>query len=382
MENRNEELEELRKQIDETDDELIEIYLKRLAVSEKIAEAKAAAGAPVYDAEREKKVIFRLAKKVPEDMRLYVKELYETIFATGKAYQNRFIEKGSKTAENIRAIIEKGLPTFPASGTCACQGVYGANSGLAAEKLFAVPDVTYFKSFEAVFGAVDKGLCEYGVLPIENSTAGSVSEVYDLMRKYRFSIVKSVRVRIEHCLAGVKGAKLSDIKKVVSHPQALSQCEKYLKSLGVKTEVSENTAIAAESVAEAGDKTVAALCSERSAERYGLEILTKNAEDSDGNYTRFILITKDLRIYKGANKISVMTNLAHTPGSLNRILGGFYALGLNLTKIESRPTAGFEFTFYFDFEGDVTDENVLRLISDLESGSDKFVFLGSYGETV
>ncbi len=382
MEANSEGLETLRKEINSIDDEMLRLYEKRLAVSEKIAEEKAKLGMPVFDAEREKKVIYRLTEQVPEDMKLYIKELYETIFATGKAYQNRFMTKRSETEENIRELIKNGLPVFPVSGSAACQGVYGANSGLAAEKLFAVPDVTYFKNFEGVFSAVDKGLCEFGVLPIENSAAGSVSEVYDLMKKYRFSIVKSVRIRIEHCLAAVKGAKLSDIKKVVSHPQALSQCQKYLKTLGVKTEVSENTAVAAAAVAEAGDKSVAALCSVRSAERYGLEILNKNAEDSDGNYTRFILITKDLKIYKGANKISVMTNLAHTPGSLNRILGSFYALGLNLTKIESRPTAGFEFTFYFDFEGDVTDENVLRLISDLENGSDKFVFLGSYCETL
>lgn len=378
----NTELERLREQINGIDDELVKLYLERLNVSEKIAETKLASGKPVYDPERERKVLYRLSEQAPEDKKLYIKELYETVFSTGKAYQSRFIKKNSGVSESLRSLIKKGLPEFPVSGTAACQGMYGANSGVAAEKIFAIPDVTYFKNFEGVFSAVDKGLCEYGILPIENSTAGSVSEVYDLMKKYRFSIVKSVRVRIEHCIAGVAGATLKDIKKVVSHPQALSQCAEYLKTLGVKTEGAENTATAAKQVAEAGDKTVAAICSERSAKAYGLDILGRNAEDSDDNYTRFICITKDLRVYRGADKISVMTSLSHTPGSLSRLLSGFYALGLNLTKIESRPMAGFEFMFYFDFEGDVTEESVLTLIAELEKDSDKFVFLGSYKETV
>ena len=360
----------------------MKLYLERLSVAEKIAETKLASGKPVYDPERERKVLYRLSERAPEDKKLYVKELYETIFSTSKAYQSKFTEKCSGVSEKLRSIIDKGLPDFPVSGTAACQGMYGANSGAAAEKIFAIPDVTYFKNFEGVFSAVDKGLCEYGVLPIENSTAGSVSEVYDLMKKYRFSIVRSVRVRIEHCVAGLPGATLKGVKKIVSHPQALSQCAEYLKSLGVKTESAENTATAAKRVAESGDKTVAAICSERSAKAYGLEILGRNAEDSEDNYTRFICITKDLRIYRGADKISVMTSLAHTPGSLSRLLSGFYALGLNLTKIESRPIAGFEFMFYFDFEGDVTEESVLTLIAQLENDSDKFVFLGSYKETI
>lgn len=231
---------------------------------------------------------------------------------------------------------------------------------------------------------VESGLCEYGVLPIENSTAGSVLEVYDLMRKHNFRIVKAARLKISHCLAAVDGAEISDIKKVISHPQALLQSEEYLKKLGVKAEAGENTAIAAKRVAELGDKSLAALCSKECAKMYGLKILQSDVQTSDANYTRFILIKKDLCVYKGADKMSVMTSLLHESGSLNKILGRFSALGLNLTKLESRPIAGsdFEFMFYFDFEGDITDKSVQNLIAGLENDSENFVFLGAYKESI
>lgn len=375
-------LTQLRKEIDEIDDRILPLYLKRMEITGEIGKLKNQNSRAVTDKNREKEIVYRLAKDLSDDMKLYVKELYDAVFLTSKAYQNRFTRRTSDTVENVEKILSAPLAEFPVSATVACQGIYGANSGSAAEKLFPISDITYFKNFEGVFSAVEKGLCEFGVLPIENSTAGSVLDVYDLMKKYRFSIVKSVRLRVEHCLAAVNGAKASDIKTVVSHPQALSQCAEYIKRTGYASQAAENTAVAARTVSENGDKSLAALCTLQSAEAYGLTVLERNVQDSSANYTRFICISKDMRIYKGADKISVMTGLEHKPGSLNRILSSFYALGLNLTKIESRPAAGFEFTFYFDFDGDISDPGVLNLIADLENGSDKFVFLGSYKETV
>lgn len=235
-----------------------------------------------------------------------------------------------------------------------------------------------------MFNAVESGLCEFGVLPIENSTAGSVLEVYDLMRKHNFHIVRSTRVRINHCLAALPNADIKNITKIISHPQALLQCEDFLKKLDVKVEAEENTAVAAKRVADSGDLTLAAICSEECAGVYGLKILKKEIQNSDANYTRFICISKDLCVYKGADRMSVMTSLSHEPGSLNRILGRFSALGLNLTKLESRPIVGsdFEFMFYFDFEGDVTEPGVKNLIAELENGSENFVFLGAYKEKI
>ena len=376
-------IKDLRTKIDGIDDQIKDLYLKRMDIAAHIGAVKAETGANVNDFSREKEIVYRLTSNVEENLKLYVKELYDTIFLTSKAYQNRFVHKSSPSVEEIKKNLSESLSEFPLSATVACQGIEGANSGDAAEKLFPISDITYFRNFEGVFSAVEKGLCEFGVLPIENSTAGSVLEVYDLMKKYRFSIVKTVRLRIVHCLAAVKGAKMQDIKTVYSHPQALSQCREFLKEKGLKAQTSENTATAAKWLSESKDTSAAVLCSEKCAEYYGLQVLKKDVQNNSENYTRFICISKNMRIYKGADKISVMTGLEHTPGSLNRILSRFYALGLNLTKIESRPTgAGFEFMFYFDFEGDIADNNVQNLIADLENGSDKFIFLGSYKEIV
>lgn len=378
------ELSEIRRKIDRIDDEMAALYVKRMALSAEVAKSKAQTGKAVTDGEREREIVYRLAEKSPKELTVYLKELYDTVFFTSKAYQSALIGRTSKTVEELKKLIADGFTEMPALATVACQGIKGANSGVAAQKFFPVPNIVYVKNFEGVFSAVESGLCEYGVLPIENSTAGSVLEVYDLMRKHNFHIVRSVRVRIAHCLAALPDAELKDIKKVISHPQALMQCGEFIKNSGYLSQADENTAVAAKRVAESGDKTVAALCSKECADSYGLKILKENVQQSDLNYTRFILIKKDLCIYKGADKMSVMTSLPHEAGSLNRMLGRFSALGLNLTKLESRPIAGldFEFMFYFDFDGDVTEPAVHNLIAELENGSDNFVFLGAYKEKI
>ncbi len=378
------ELAEIRKKIDGIDDKLAELYVERMGLAAEVAKVKAETGKSVSDAAREREVVFRLAEKSPKELTIYLKELYDTVFFTSRAYQSALIGRTSRTVEEIKDLIGKGFTQVPVSATVACQGIKGANSMAAASKFFPVSDIVYVKNFEGVFGAVESGLCEFGVLPIENSTAGSVLEVYDLMRKHNFHIVRTVRVRISHCLAALPDAELKDIKRVISHPQALMQCEEFLKKSNLHAEADENTAVAAKRVADGTDKTVAALCSKECAAEYGLKILKADVQDSDANYTRFILIKKDLCIYKGSDKMSVMTSLPHESGSLNRMLGKFSALGLNLTKLESRPIAGsdFEFMFYFDFDGDVTEPAVQNLIAELENSSENFVFLGAYKEKI
>ncbi len=375
---------EIRESIDKIDDQIVELYKQRMELAKQVGIVKKETDKAVHDGKREEEIIYRLSQKCPDEIRIYLKEVYESIFSSSKAYQNNFIHASSTVKSQLDEIIKNPLKDFPVDGTVACQGVYGAYSGKATNKMFPISSVTYFKTFEGVFNAVEKGLCEYGVLPIENSTAGSVLEVYDLMKKYDFYIVKSVKIQIDHCLAVKKGVELSNVKKVISHPQALSQCGEYIKKLGVATQAVENTAVGAKAVAEGSDNTVAVLCSKECAIAYDLKILEPNVQDSAKNYTRFICITKDLRVYKGADKISIMTSLSHTPGALNKIVSKFYSFGLNLTKIESRPIEGsdFEFMFYFDFEGDVLDLNVRNLIAELDNGSDKFVLLGTYKESV
>lgn len=374
-------IEELRGEIDKIDNELSSLYVDRMKACKGIGELKKNSGSAVNVSARENEILMRVTENAPDELKVYVKQLYDQIFMLSKSYQSSLREPSSKTVDKLKELIKADRSNFPIRATVACQGVEGAYSQVAAEKLFEICTPTYFKTFDGVFNAVDKGLCEYGVLPIENSNAGSVLAVYDLMKKYNFYIVKSLRLKVDHCLATRGNEK---IRKVYSHGQALMQCNEYIKKMGLEAVEVENTAVAARLVAESNESGIAAICNERCAELYGLTVRDKNVQDESSNYTRFICISKDLKLFKGADKISVMTGLEHKIGSLNRLLSRFYTQGLNLTKLESRPVGGgdFEFVFYFDFEGDIESKGVLNLLSDLENSSDKFAFLGCYKETL
>ncbi|MBD9196395.1 MAG: hypothetical protein EGQ09_04990 [Clostridiales bacterium] len=254
----------------------------------------------------------------------------------------------------------------------------------ACDKLFKLPRTMFFASFEAVFAAIEKGLCRYGVLPLENSTAGSVNAIYDLMMKHDFRIVRSVRLKIDHNLLVKPGTRREDIKEIYSHPQAISQCEQYLQGFsGVKVIPCENTAMAAQRVSES-EGGCAALSSRACMKLYGLECLEASVQDTANNFTRFICISKNLEIYPGADRTSLMAVLSHEPGSLCRLLNRFYALGLNLNKLESRPMPdrNFEFMFYFDLETSVYSPEFLQLMGELPGLCEEFSYLGSYSEVI
>ncbi len=375
-------LEELRKQIDACDDKIAEAYNERMKLAEKIAEAKKATGAATENTEREKSILNRVTQNMPDEIKLYAKQVFETMFATSKAYQSHFYTANSPTKSKILEALSAN-EKYPVSAVVACQGIAGAYSQKAAEKLFALSNIMYFRDWNAVFGAVEKGLCAYGVLPIENSTAGSVNGVYDLMRKHNCYIARCVKLRVGHYLLAPEGTNLDNITEIISHEQALSQCSEFLKTLkNVKITRCENTALAAKTVSERGEKGVACISSRDCAGIYGLKILASEIQSNDDNYTRFIAVSKRLQIFDGAKKISVMVNLPHETGSLNRLLNRFSTLGLNLTKLESRPigSSPFEFAFYFDFDADIRRPEVLNLIAELDNTSDRFVFLGGYDE--
>ena len=311
----------------------------------------------------------------------YERVLFQALFDMSHSYKNTMYGTKTELADRIKEAIEKTPKIFPSSGTIACQGIEGAYSQIATDKLFANANIMYFKTFDGVFQAVESGLCEYGMLPIENSSYGSVTQVYDLMAGHRFHIARDYKLKINHQLLVKPGTKLSDVKEIYSHNQAIGQCSKFLKEHPeIKISVVENTAVAARMVADSERSDVAAISSADCRQLYGLSSIPGNIMNTDNNYTRFICITKDLRIYPGASKTSIMMTLGHKPGALADTLAKFASLGLNLTKIESRPIAGsdFEFMFYLDFEASAYSDEVVKLLCQLDAEPSEFAYLGTY----
>ena len=378
-------LEPLSDRINDLDGELVRLFKKRMQLCEKVAETKRELGLPAADTGGERQKLSDVRRLAGEDLASYTGVLFSTILDLSYAYQQGLYKEPSPLREAIAKALEETQKLFPESALVACQGVEGANSQLAAEKLFSHPDIVYFNNFEGVFSAIDKGFCTYGVLPLENSTAGSVNAIYDLMMKYRFSIVRSARLKVDHNLLAKPGAKSENIREICSHEQAISQCAEFLKDFdGVKITMCENTAAAAKLVAGSGRDDIAALSSRSCADLYGLECLANSVQDQSNNYTRFICISKNLEIYPGADRTSIMLTVPHRPGSLYRIMARINALDINLSKLESRPIPerDFEFMFYFDLDTPVYSPRFIELIGELDSLCESFRYLGSYSEIV
>ena len=372
----------LRQEIDSIDKQLTELFEKRMKTAAEIAAYKKENGLAVYDRERERKVFNKVTEMTSPEIQNYTKTLYQTIFDLSRSYQKKLMNPASELAKMLDEVTASTPLQRPDRAVVACQGVEGAYSQFACDKLFAYPSIMYFAGFEDVFKAVESGLCRYGILPLENSTAGSVNSVYDLMKEYKFYITHSTKLCIGHSLLVPVGTELADIKEVFSHEQALNQCSDFIKSIGAKVTVCKNTAAAAKMVAESGRKDCAAIGSKDCAELYSLKVLKSGVQNTDNNYTRFICISKTPEIYPGAKKTSIMLTIPHKPGSLYSIISKFAALGLNMTKLESRPIPGsnFEFMFYFDIDASVYSENLKALLSELESDCEQFSYLGSYTE--
>lgn len=376
-------LKECRGKIDEINNEMLRLFCERMEVCKSVAEYKQANGLPILNKAREREIIYEMTERAEEGMENYVKTFFNVVMDLSRAYQGRIMNREGAVTEQIKGYCENATSDFPRRATVACQGVEGAYSQIACEKLFDTVNIQYFPSFRAVFEAVRDGECEFGLLPIENSTHGTVSEVYDLMSQFSFSVVKSIKLRVDHCLLAKKGTALSDIRRVVSHSQALGQCSEFLLSHPeISAEPRTNTAVAAEEVAESAEGDIAAIASGACAELYGLESIAEGIQNDSHNYTRFICISREGRIYPGANKISLMLTLPHAPGALYNTLAKFNAIGLNLTKLESRPVPGSDFDacFYFDFEGSPLDGQVISLLEELNASCRRFVFLGGYTE--
>ncbi|MBO5035996.1 MAG: chorismate mutase [Clostridia bacterium] len=376
-------LSEIRKKIDEIDSKLLPLFLERMNLSAEVAAYKKANNLPVLNKGREREILDRVMKESGE-MDQFSHRLYTTIFELSRAYQDSLNTSNTELRKNIETALENSPEIFPKSATVACQGVEGAYSQMAADKIFPRGNLMFFKTFESVFDAVESGLCRFGVVPIENSSNGSVRATYDLLRTKNVKIVKSDRLCIRHELLAKPGAKLEDIKEIRSHEQALGQCSEFLKGLGpdVKIKPVANTAMAAKSVADSDDITVAAIASHSGCELYGLVPLKQNIQNSDNNYTRFICISKNTEIYPGANRISLVLECEHRPGTLYQILAKLAALEVDILKLESCPIVGhdFEFMFFFEISANVKDPNTIAMLESLERDCRKLIFLGNYSE--
>ena len=378
-------LKDLRNDIDAIDDQLVKLFAQRMEISAQIADYKKEKSLPIFVPAREREKLADVAEKAGPDMANYTRVLYSMLFELSRSYQSKLTGVVSPLYSEIMEAIEHTPKLFPQTPMVACQGVEGAYSQIACEKIFKSPFIMYFKNFEGVFSAIDKGLCQYGILPLENSTAGSVKKVYDLMIKHNFSIVRTFRLKIDHNLLAKPGTKLSDIKEVYSHEQAINQCSEFLQTLtGITVIPVANTAVAADLVSKSDRRDVAALSSRSCAELYNLEILASSIQDKGNNRTRFICISKKLEIYPGSDKTSIMMVLPHRPGSLYKFLARLYTLGINVTKLESRPIPDrdFEFMFYFDLETSIYSEEFVQLMCELENLCEDFKYLGSYCEVV
>ena len=373
----------LNQEIDGIDDKLLSLFEQRMELAREMERCKQEMSLPVMDTERERKILYRLCERARPELAGYVKVLFSSLFEISRGHQKAQSHYDSAVKKLLDDAVQHTPETFPLRATVGCQGVEGAYSQSACDKLFSPADITYFNSFEGVFQAVDGGLCRFGVVPLENSSAGSVNEVYDLMNRYRFYIVRSVKLPITHTLLAAPGAKIDDIKEVFSHEQAIRQCSRFLKSWnGVKITECANTAMAAKQAASSGRTDAAVISSRDCAELYGLQALSYTIQNTDNNYTRFICISKKPEIYPGAQKTSLILALKHKPGSLYNVLAKFYAHGINMNKLESRPILGqaFEFMFYFDIDTPVISEELKQVLAELEQETDMFDFLGTYQE--
>lgn len=371
---------ELRKQINEIDSQLIPLLLQRMEVAKGVAEYKIANGMPVLDEAREQQILDNVASKCGEQGEA-IKTVFAATMDASRALQHKIIGGGKELRDSVNKAIHGECLT--ANGEpIACQGVDGAYSGKAANALFPDSPINFYKQFEDVFEAVNQNKARFGIIPVENSTAGSVHESYDLIMKYRFYVVGAYDLKISHCLCAKEGTEYNSINEVYSHPQALSQCNVFLKSFDFTGVNYSNTAAAAKFVANSDRNDIAVICSEDAAKKYGLQIIKKNIQNVTNNTTRFIVISKELVIDNDAEKISLIFSAPHRTGSLYRVLGRFSMAGLNLTKLESRPVANgkFDYYFYADIMGSVGDSSTLDLLCALSDELPEFTFLGNYHE--
>ena len=371
---------ELRGRIDEIDQQIVALYEKRMEVSKQVAEYKIETGKRVFDKAREEEKIQKVKSLTHNDFNSHgIEELFEQIMCMSRKLQYQLISEHGGL-NKLPFIKVDCLETQKAR--VVFQGAEGAYSQAAMHQYFGDQiDSFHVDTFRDAMMAIDEGSADFAVLPIENSTAGMVSEIYDLLVEFENYIVGEQIIKIEHCLMAVPGTELSDIKTVYSHPQSLMQSARFLNNHPDWRQISmQNNAFAARKVADEKDKTQAAIASEYAAKLYGLEILKKGVNQSDTNSTRFIIVTNQKIFLKDAKKVSICFEVPHESGSLYHMLSHFIYNNLNMNRIESRPIEGrnWEYRFFIDFEGNLSDSAVKNALRGLREEATNMRILGNY----
>ena len=377
------ELEGYRRQIDAIDAQLVELFLRRMEVTGAVGRYKQERGLPVLDAERERRVIAGKTEQIGDTARRAdVAALYETIMGRSRRQQRQLVREAAAPGVTACAAAMACARQPVEHPRVAYQGEPGCYSEEAAAGLFG-PEVDSMGLpwFEEVFLALRDGRADYAVLPIENSSTGSIRQVYDLLAQYEYYIVGEWQVKVEHCLTALPGVKLEELCTVYSHEQGLMQCEAFLDAhRDWKRVPALDTAGSAKQVAETGDRTAAAICSRRAARRYGLEILAEGINYNRENYTRFVLVSPVMELRAGRDTISALFRLPHQSGSLHEILTVFSVQGLNLEKLESRPIPGrgWEYLFFLEFSGDLAAPGMDGVLQELGQLSSQLRVLGNF----
>lgn len=373
-------LEELREKLDQVDDQIVELYEQRSKLTEEVGEYKIGNGIKVFDRQREHDKLQNVAAKATTDFnKKGIREIFEQLMSISrkKQYQQLveagalgrlpFIEVDSLNAEHARIVFPG---TEGAYSQAAMQDYFGENC-----------NSFYVRTFRDAMESIEEGAADFAVLPIENTTAGAVDEMYDLLVEFENYIVAETIIPITHTLSGLPGTKLSDIERVYSKGVALMQASRYLDEHSDWQQISvANTAIAAKKILDEQDMTQAAVCSAYAAKVHGLEILEDNINDNPNNFTRFIVVTNQKIFLKDAKKISICFEVPHESGSLYHLLSHFIYNDLNMSKIESRPIEGrnWEYRFFVDFEGNLADAAVKNAIRGLREESRSLKILGNY----
>ncbi len=370
---------DLRKQIDEIDAQIVELYEKRMDISRQVAEYKIETGKKVFDKAREEEKIRKVKSLTCNEFNSQgIEELFEQIMSMSRKLQYRLLTEHGSSGRlpfiGVDALEkEKARVVF--------QGAEGAYSQAAMMQYFGDKvNSFHVDTFRDAMAAIDEGSADFAVLPIENSTAGIVSEIYDLLVEFENYIVGEQIIKIEHCLMATPGTRMEDIKTVYSHPQSLMQSARFLNEHSWRQISMQNNAFAALKVAEDKDKTQAAIASEYAAKRYDLEVLLKGVNQSSTNSTRFIIVTNQKIFLKEAGKVSICFEVAHESGSLYHMLSHFIYNNLNMNRIESRPVEGrdWEYRFFIDFDGNLSDSAVKNALRGLREEARNMRILGNY----